>query len=244
MPRPAAQRRGGSQRPARPPTWRAWALSSTARGKCRYPGRGQAEGFLQQDLPRRRVEQVAAAHDVGNSLRGVVHDDGQLVGMQAVTRRSTKSPTACGDVEADVAQAAIDEIDDAVRARGSGSRAERGAAARTQTGGWKRSSAAVAGPVRRSAASSLRLQLHSKLQAGLPAARAQPRRPRAACSGAGRRHPSGTREARGRQDPVGRARSSRGGSRSSMRTQPAPPCAAHRGSCRRRRPANRNAAGR
>ena len=41
-------------------------------------------GALQQDLARRVVGQVFAAHDVGDALRGVVHHHGQLVGPQAV----------------------------------------------------------------------------------------------------------------------------------------------------------------
>jgi hypothetical protein len=39
---------------------------------------------LQQDLARRVVGQVGAAHDVAHALRGVVHHHGQLVGPQPV----------------------------------------------------------------------------------------------------------------------------------------------------------------
>ena len=46
--------------------------------------RRQAERALQQDLARRVVGQVLAAHDVGDALRGVVDHHRQLVGPQAV----------------------------------------------------------------------------------------------------------------------------------------------------------------
>jgi len=46
--------------------------------------RRAAERALQVDLARRRREQVGAAHDVGDLLRGVVDDDGELVGGQPV----------------------------------------------------------------------------------------------------------------------------------------------------------------
>ncbi len=45
---------------------------------------GDAERALQGDLPRRVVEQVGAAHDVADALRGVVDHDRQLIGPQAV----------------------------------------------------------------------------------------------------------------------------------------------------------------
>ena len=46
--------------------------------------RGQRQRALQQDLARRVVGQVLAAHHVGDALLGVVHHHGQLVGEQAV----------------------------------------------------------------------------------------------------------------------------------------------------------------
>ena len=46
--------------------------------------RRQAQRALQQDLARRVVGQVRAAHDVSDALRRVVDDHGQLVGPQPV----------------------------------------------------------------------------------------------------------------------------------------------------------------
>ena len=45
---------------------------------------GNPEQALEQNLPRRRGKQVRAAHDVGDSLLGVVHDHNELVSEQAV----------------------------------------------------------------------------------------------------------------------------------------------------------------
>jgi hypothetical protein len=47
----------------------------------------QAEAPLQQDLPRRGVEQVGAAHDLGDALQRIVDDHRQLVGPVAVGAR-------------------------------------------------------------------------------------------------------------------------------------------------------------
>ena len=58
--------------------------------------RRHAEHALQEDLARRRREQVGAAHDVGDPLRGVVDDDGELIGVEAVA--------AAHDEVADVAR--------------------------------------------------------------------------------------------------------------------------------------------
>src|SRR6185369_16692780 len=46
--------------------------------------RRESELTLQPDLPRRRCEQVGAAHDIGDSLKCIIDDDGELVGEQAV----------------------------------------------------------------------------------------------------------------------------------------------------------------
>ena len=43
----------------------------------------QPEQRLQQPVQRRRLEQVLAADDVGDALRGVVDDDGEVVGRGA-----------------------------------------------------------------------------------------------------------------------------------------------------------------
>ena len=40
--------------------------------------------MLQQDLARRGIEQVGTTHDLGDALRGIVHDHRQLVGPQPV----------------------------------------------------------------------------------------------------------------------------------------------------------------
>ena len=44
----------------------------------------QAEDFLQIKLARRRIEQVGAAHHIGDALPGVIQHHGQLIGNQAV----------------------------------------------------------------------------------------------------------------------------------------------------------------
>jgi len=43
-------------------------------------GRKPFQGAVEQQLPRGAEQQVRAAHNLGNSHRGVVHDAGQLVG--------------------------------------------------------------------------------------------------------------------------------------------------------------------
>ena len=43
-----------------------------------------AESLQQQDLARRRRDQVGSAHDVGNALQIVVDDDGELIREQTV----------------------------------------------------------------------------------------------------------------------------------------------------------------
>lgn len=47
-------------------------------------GRRQAQRALQQNLPRRGIEQVGAAHHVADALRGVVDHHRQLVGPATV----------------------------------------------------------------------------------------------------------------------------------------------------------------
>ena len=56
----------------------------TTTGRWAYSGRGQAERPGESDLPRRRGEEIRAAHDLRDALFGVVHDDGELVGVGAV----------------------------------------------------------------------------------------------------------------------------------------------------------------
>ena len=47
-------------------------------------GVGRSEQMLQKDLARRRIEQVGAAHDFGDPLRGIVDDDRELIREPAV----------------------------------------------------------------------------------------------------------------------------------------------------------------
>ena len=44
----------------------------------------QAERPVQQQLPRRRGDEVVAANDVGDAVGRVIDDDGELVGRRAV----------------------------------------------------------------------------------------------------------------------------------------------------------------
>lgn len=46
--------------------------------------RPQAQGSLHKDLPRRATQEVRAPYDIGDALSGIVDDDGQLVGKQAI----------------------------------------------------------------------------------------------------------------------------------------------------------------
>jgi len=48
------------------------------------------QGLLQQDLAGRVVGQVFAPHHMGDALRGVVDDHGQLVGPQAIGTQQHK----------------------------------------------------------------------------------------------------------------------------------------------------------
>ena len=40
--------------------------------------------MLEGDLPSSALEKVRPAHDVGDSLQGIIHDDRELVGKDAV----------------------------------------------------------------------------------------------------------------------------------------------------------------
>ncbi len=77
--------------------------------------RRQAERSLQQDLPGRARQQVAAAHDVGDALCRVVHDDRQLVGIEAVPTPQHEVADGGRDVDGLRAQAAVVEGDRAGR---------------------------------------------------------------------------------------------------------------------------------
>ena len=57
------------------------------------------------------AQQVATTHDVGNPLRSVVHDDGQLVRHDAIATSQDKIADRCGDVAGVQADAAISKTD-------------------------------------------------------------------------------------------------------------------------------------
>ena len=59
------------------------AGSEAVGGNPSDDGRDQPQPAVEQRLPRRRRQQVVAAHHVGDALAGVVHDDGELVGGDA-----------------------------------------------------------------------------------------------------------------------------------------------------------------
>ena len=76
----------------------------------------QTQGLLQQDLPGRARQQVRAPHHVRDALRGVVDDDGQLVGETG--RRGacrTKSPTQRATLTTCRPWTAVHELDVPVR---------------------------------------------------------------------------------------------------------------------------------
>src|SRR3546814_9756934 len=60
--------------------------------------RRQAEPVLQEHLSCGGVEQVRAAHDFGDALRGIVDDHGQLVGPGAVRAPQHEIADLCGNV--------------------------------------------------------------------------------------------------------------------------------------------------
>ena len=85
---------------------------------------GQVERLGESDLPRRRREQVCAAHDLRDSLFGVVHDDGELVGVGAVGSPHDE----IADVAPDILNLrAKDGIVESDRTVGTRNRRERGA---------------------------------------------------------------------------------------------------------------------
>ncbi len=70
-----------------------------------------AEQALQQDLPRRRGEQIRAAHHVGDALLEVIHHDGELVGEQAVGAPHDEIADFAGEVLLDPALEGVVECD-------------------------------------------------------------------------------------------------------------------------------------
>ena len=65
--------------------------------QVRVRRRRQPERALERDLPRRRVEEVRAAHDLRDALRRVVDDDRELVGVRPV--RAVHDEVADGGFE-------------------------------------------------------------------------------------------------------------------------------------------------
>ena len=72
---------------------------------------GQPQRPLQGDLARRRVEQIGPADDVRDVLRGVIKDDGKLVGKQPVGAPQNEISHAGGHVLALAALGAVVETD-------------------------------------------------------------------------------------------------------------------------------------
>ena len=59
----------------------------------------QAQSMLKQQLAWGVVGQIFAAHHMGNILQGIVHHDGQLVGLQAIgTLQDKVSGHICGSL--------------------------------------------------------------------------------------------------------------------------------------------------
>ena len=51
---------------------------------------GKVEGLKKQDLARGRREQVAAAHDLIDAHQSIIHNDGELVGEDAIGTTQNK----------------------------------------------------------------------------------------------------------------------------------------------------------
>jgi hypothetical protein len=60
--------------------------------------RRQRQSLLQVDLPGRALQQVGTAHDVANTLRGVIDYDGKLVGKRTITAPDNGIPK-CSQLE-------------------------------------------------------------------------------------------------------------------------------------------------
>ena len=60
--------------------------------------RGEAQQLMQPDLTRGRAQQIAAAHNFGDTLKGVVDHDGQLVGKHAVRAANDEVAALGGQV--------------------------------------------------------------------------------------------------------------------------------------------------
>ena len=71
------------------------SLGVEYQGQMHVAGSLGTERLDELDLTRRVVEQVGAAHHVGDALMYVVDDGGELIGQRPSARLSTKSPTSC-----------------------------------------------------------------------------------------------------------------------------------------------------
>ena len=58
----------------------------------------EPEPRAEPELARRRVQQVRAAHDLADPLRGVVDDDGEVVGVDAVVAAHDEVVDDAGDL--------------------------------------------------------------------------------------------------------------------------------------------------
>src|SRR5262249_10543665 len=83
----------------------------------RVAGRPTAEELGEEDLTRRRAEQVRAAHHLADPHREVVDDDGELIRVDAVAAIQDEVADAPVDVLPDRTLEPIDELDAALRHR-------------------------------------------------------------------------------------------------------------------------------
>ncbi len=101
------ERRGQRQRRGTGLFRELGAVSGSHQRRVQVARRRQAEQALQQDLPGRAVGEVFAANDVGDVLLGVVDDDGELIGEDAVGALEDEVADRAGDVLALLAEASV-----------------------------------------------------------------------------------------------------------------------------------------
>ena len=73
--------------------------------------RPDTQGLIDEQLPRRRRQQVLAAHDFGDAHRVIVHGDGQVVGWQVVISPDNKIAKVPAGDKALGAEAAVFKSD-------------------------------------------------------------------------------------------------------------------------------------
>jgi hypothetical protein len=71
---------------------------------------GQPEGSLDKELPRGAREQVVAAQDLGNTLRRVIDDHGELIGGRSATSCDDEVADIPGHVERDAPHDPVVEV--------------------------------------------------------------------------------------------------------------------------------------